>query len=77
MLNANVDDPVDKLCQAEVLGFVHVYVLWVPKYDKRKELTWLNRVEADDNRHNMRVRMPVHGVLPKRPFVIGEFRYHE
>lgn len=26
MLNANVNDSVEKLCQAEVLGFVHVYV---------------------------------------------------
>lgn len=40
-------------------------------------LGFVHVVEADDNRKTMRVRMPVHGQLPKRPFVIGDFRYHE
>lgn len=40
-------------------------------------LGFVHVVEADDNKNTMRVRMPVHGQLPKRPFVIGDFRYHE
>lgn len=40
-------------------------------------LGFVHVVEADDNKNTMRVRMPVHGQLPRRPFVIGDFRYHE
>lgn len=57
-LNANVDDDVETLLQAEVLGFVHV-------------------VEANDERRKLKVLIPVTGRVPKRPFVIGDFRYHE
>lgn len=34
-------------------------------------------VEADDNRKKMRILMPIHGRLPTKPFVLGDFRYTE
>lgn len=40
-------------------------------------LCFVHVVEADDNRKKMRILMPNHGRLPNRPFVLGDFRYHE
>lgn len=34
-------------------------------------------VEADDNRRKMRILMPIHGRLPNKPFILGDFRYTE
>lgn len=34
-------------------------------------------VEADDSKRKMKVLMAVPGRLPSRPFIIGDFKYHE
>ncbi|CAN6599523.1 mRNA cleavage and polyadenylation factor Clp1p [Trichomonascus vanleenenianus] len=40
-------------------------------------LGYVHVVEADDTKKYMKVLMPVPGRLPNRPFVIGDYRYHE
>lgn len=40
-------------------------------------LCFVHVVETDDNRRKMRILMPTHGRLPNKPFVLGDFRYHD
>lgn len=40
-------------------------------------LGFVHVVDADDTRKKLKILMPVSGRLPNRPFVIGEYRYHE
>lgn len=34
-------------------------------------------VEADDAKHKLKILMPVPGRLPDKPFLMGDYRYHE
>uniref|UniRef100_A0A060T9K1 Polynucleotide 5'-hydroxyl-kinase GRC3 n=1 Tax=Blastobotrys adeninivorans TaxID=409370 RepID=A0A060T9K1_BLAAD len=40
-------------------------------------LGYVHVITADDDRRKLVIRMPVPGRLPQRPFVIGDYRYHE
>lgn len=40
-------------------------------------LGFVHVVEADDSKHKLKILMPVPGRLPDRPFLMGDYRYHE
>lgn len=40
-------------------------------------LGYIHVVEAADNKRDARLLLPVPGKLPQRPFIVGDFRYHE
>lgn len=40
-------------------------------------LGYVHVVEAADNKRDARLLLPVPGRVPQRPFVVGDFRYHE